>query len=137
LDDFRRLAETFGGDPERWPEPTRAAARRIARSPEGVAVLARERRLDLAFEQAPVIDPRRADDVAFRVLQRIAAEPPSPARLAGALRWLLPAASLACSVLIGVALALELPFAAAPPPAAAIIAMTVDSGSLAGDWGLP
>ncbi|RAI38497.1 hypothetical protein [Rhodoplanes roseus] len=142
IDEFRRLAETWGGDVERWPEPLRAEARALARSPGGTAVLAAERRLDLALGDTPVVTRRRADDVAFRVLQQIADATPRgrervPATLPSRLRWLFPAASLAASVLLGVSLAVELPFSAAPPAAATILAMTVDSGSMASDWGLP
>lgn len=150
--EFRRLAETWGGDVERWPEAARAAARAFARTPDGAAVLAAERRLDLVLAETPGVTRRRADDVAWRVMQRLAEEPagtvmqrvgeppstrPRPAPLRDWLRWLLPAASLACSVLLGVSLARELPFGAGPSPAASIIATTIELGAIPNDWGLP
>lgn len=138
-DEFRLLAETWGGNVERWPEAVRTAARALARTPDGAAVLTAERRLDAVFAQAPVVTQRRAGDVAFAVMQRLAADrsPEAPSQpLSTVLRWLVPAAALACSVLLGVALALQLPFARGPEPAAAIVAMATDSASMASDWGL-
>lgn len=152
ITEFRRLAETYGGDVERWPDEMRDAARAIAGTPEGRALLAAERRLDLVLEQPPVVTRRRADDLAFAVMQRLAAEPATtPAqRLGGApsgraiaaagrgwLRWLVPAASLACSLLVGVSLARELLYTVGPSPAATIIAMAVDAGAMPNDWGRP
>ncbi|MFD2184519.1 hypothetical protein [Rhodoplanes azumiensis] len=150
--EFRRLAETYGGDVARWPEATRDAARAIARTPEGRAVLAAERRLDLMLEEAPEVPRRRADDLAFAVMQRLATAPPATlvqrpggppsgrpigATARGWLRWLVPAASLACSLLVGVSLAREVPYAVGPSPAATIIAMVVDAGAIPNDWGRP
>ncbi|MFL9827585.1 hypothetical protein [Rhodoplanes sp. SY1] len=150
--EFRRLAETYGGDVERWPDEMRDAARAIARTPEGRALLAAERRLDLMLEAPPVVTRRRADDLAFAVMQRLATDPGTTLaqRLGGApsgraigatgrgwLRWLVPAASLACSLVVGVSLARELPYRAGPPPAAVILAMTVGAGTVPNDLELP
>ncbi|RAI28115.1 hypothetical protein CH338_29635, partial [Rhodoplanes elegans] len=52
-------------------------------------------------------------------------------------RWLVPAASLACSLLVGVSLARELPYRAGPPPAAVILAMAVGAGTVPNDLELP
>ena len=45
LDQFRRLAETWGGDIERWPAATRDAARQFAATLEGERVLDEQARL--------------------------------------------------------------------------------------------
>ena len=42
LDEFCTLAETFGGDVERWPEARRRAARELAHSPEAAAMFGRK-----------------------------------------------------------------------------------------------
>jgi hypothetical protein len=115
---FRQLAETWGGDVERWPEATREAARRLAASAEGAAVLDEQGRLDRLLAVAPEIETARADRSSLLVLQRLAAMPqqnhrPSWYRL---LRWpaLVPAASLACSALVGVWLAGAMPYVHSP-----------------------
>lgn len=114
---FRQLAETWGGDVERWPEATREAARRLAASAEGAAVLHEQERLDRLLAAAPEIETARADRSSLLVLQRLAAVPqqhrPSWYRL---LRWpaLVPAASLACSALVGVWLAGAMPYVHSP-----------------------
>ncbi|MBR0773945.1 hypothetical protein JQ625_03790 [Bradyrhizobium diazoefficiens] len=109
LDQFRRLAETWGGDVERWPAPTREAARKIAASAEGALVLEEQGRLDRLLAVVPAIEAERADRSSLLVLQKLASiqeEQPQPwhRRL---LRWpaLVPAASFACSVMAGVWLA--------------------------------
>ncbi len=114
---FRQLAETWGGDVERWPAPTREAARRIAATAEGTTVLHEQSRFDRLLAVAPEIETARADRSSFLVLQRLAAVPqqhrPSWHRL---LRWptLVPAASLACSALVGVWLAGAVPYVHSP-----------------------
>ncbi|MDA9545999.1 hypothetical protein ACM43_16540 [Bradyrhizobium sp. CCBAU 45321] len=115
---FRQLAETWGGDVERWPAPTREAARRIAATAEGAAVLDQQSRLDRLLAVAPEIETARVDRSSFLVLQRLAAIPQQhrPAWHQRLLRWpaLVPAASVACSVMVGVWLAGALPYAHAP-----------------------
>ncbi|WP_025033206.1 hypothetical protein [Bradyrhizobium sp. DOA9] len=114
---FRQLAETWGGDVERWPAPTREAARRIAATAEGAAVLHQQARLDRLLAVAPEIETARADRSSFLVLQRLA-DMPQPHRPAWyrLLRWpaLVPAASLACSALVGVWLAGAMPYVHSP-----------------------
>lgn len=117
-DQFRRLAETWGGDVERWPEATRAAARRLAASAEGAAVLHEQGRLDRLLAVAPEIETARADRSSLLVLQRLAAMSQQQHRSSWyrLLRWpaLLPAASLACSALVGVWLAGAMPYVHSP-----------------------
>lgn len=117
-DQFRRLAETWGGDVERWPAETREAARRLAASAEGAAVLDEQGRLDRLLAVAPEIETERADRSSLLVLQRLAAVPQRhrPAWYRRLLRWptLVPAASLACSALVGVWLAGAMPYVHSP-----------------------
>lgn len=157
FDEFRRHAETFGGDLERWPEDIRADARAIAATPEGAVALAAERVIDLALARAPAVPQARAEAAAFAVMQRLAGADGSArvsgrapsllsrlaARLAaslaapGPLRWLVPAASLACSALIGLSLATSLPLDSPRSSAATVLAMVVDDAATPGGWGLP
>jgi len=117
-DQFRQLAETWGGDVERWPAATREAARRFAASAEGAAVLDEQGRLDRLLAAAPEIETARADRSSLLVLQRLAAVPQQdrPAWYRRLLRWpaLVPAASLACSAIVGAWLAGTMPYLHAP-----------------------
>lgn len=136
VDEFRTLAETFGGDVERWPENRRAVARALGRTPEGAAILAAERRIDLAFTAPPLVSRERPEVARWAVLQRIAEE--SPRRRSGwrvALHWLAPATSLAASALIGVALAAGLPYATERPDAAGLLRVALDTSTIGPDWG--
>ncbi|MGT2436881.1 hypothetical protein ACU4GH_14525 [Bradyrhizobium betae] len=111
LDQFRRLAETWGGDVERWPAATHDAARRFAATSEGERILAEQARLDRLFSAAPDIEAGRAERSSFLVLQRLAnvqQRRPLWHRFLFP-RGLVPAASLACSVLVGVWLAGAIP----------------------------
>lgn len=73
---FRRLAETWGADVERWPAERRAWALTIAQEPEAAAILAEARRLDAVLATAPPISEARAAQVSAGVLQAIS----TPAR---------------------------------------------------------
>ncbi|MGY3032197.1 hypothetical protein ACVIIV_001367 [Bradyrhizobium sp. USDA 4354] len=129
-DQFRQLAETWGGDVERWPAATREAARRFAASAEGAAVLDEQGRLDRLLAVAPEIETARADRSSLLVLQRLAAVPQQH-RLAWyhrLLRWpaLVPAASLACSAMVGVWLAGAMPYVQAPSDALSVMSGVFD-----------
>lgn len=125
MDELRDLAETWGGDIGKWPLAAREAARRLAATAEGKMVLERQARFDRLLSTAPEIDAERVDDASFLVLQRLAVRPqiarPTRWRL---LRWppLIPAASVACSMMVGAWLATAAPYR--PPPDA----LTVMSG---------
>ncbi|MBI5129939.1 MAG: hypothetical protein HZA66_10895 [Rhodopseudomonas palustris] len=112
LDRFRELADSFGGDVERWPEAEREAARAIARSDAGAAILREHRAFDRLLAIPPEIAPGRAGRASLSVLQRIAAQDAFPPWYR---RWLqptslLPVGSFACSALLGLWLAVELPY---------------------------
>ncbi|PSO20544.1 hypothetical protein [Bradyrhizobium sp. MOS003] len=116
FDEFRRLAETWGGDVERWPAATRNAARPFAATLEGGRILAEQARLDRLFAAAPEIEAGRAERSSFLVLQRLANVQQRRPQWHRFLfpRGLVPAASLACSVLVGVWLAGAIPYVHPP-----------------------
>ena len=135
LDQFRQLAETWGGDINRWPAATHEAARALAESEDGARILIEQADLDRLLAITPEIDSERTDEASFAVLQRIASagmDAPQP-WFRRALRWppLVPAASLACSLLAGVWLAEVAPYGrAAPPDALSVISGIFDTYSL-------
>ncbi len=92
-EEFRRLADTWGGDIERWPAPRQVEARQHAATEEGAAVLANGRRLDVLLKKGPEVTPERAGRVALAVIQRIAAEDEGSLRRGAWLlpNWLIPA----------------------------------------------
>ena len=153
LTEFRRLAETWGGDIGRWPEARQAAARRLAATAEGAALLRAAARLDELLAEPRAIAPERAAQAAARVMQRLAAGPQPPrARL---WRWLtaaaaaaarprlrlqpqlgFAAASLALSIAVGASLATAFPWPA-PADQTSPLAMILDSASPASFWSPP
>src|SRR5260370_962809 len=60
LDQFRELAEIWGGDIDRWPAATQDAAREIATNGEGGRILKQQLRLDRLFSIAPDVSDQRA-----------------------------------------------------------------------------
>jgi len=143
LEEFRRLADIWGGNIERWPATLQAEARRHAAIEEGASILADAQRLDALLATAPAVSSDRAAHAAFAVLQRIAAagQGRQGARSFGnwsladwRLRdWLIPTASLACSALIGISLATSVPFRQSNEPTSVLSAI-LDSGSMAASW---
>lgn len=84
LDRFAALADAYGGAVSRWPADRRAAAERLARTPEGAAILARAAALDARLDEWSLPLPSPA------LTARIAAGGTatwSGARLGPWLRW--------------------------------------------------
>ena len=54
LEEFRRFADTWGGDIERWPHSCRNEAKQCAATEDGGAILHDARRLDALLATAPV-----------------------------------------------------------------------------------
>jgi hypothetical protein len=135
LEEFRRLADTWGGDVDRWPPRTQSAARQHAATKEGAEILAQARQLDAWLAAAPVVAPDRAVRAAFAVVQRIAAGGAVPTRPAGWWRrtWLMPVAGLAFSALMGVSLATLAPYGGSARSTSALSAI-LDTGSLPALW---
>lgn len=76
IDEFRRLAATWGGDLARWPLDQRTAALDIAKTDEGREILAAENALDERLGELAAIsaiDDVRSASVEERVLTMVAA----------------------------------------------------------------
>lgn len=132
---FRELAEIWGGDIGRWPEVERPAAREIARTDAGAAILREHQSFDALLASAPEVSAARADRAALAVLGAIAAREARPPWYQ---RWLqpvslLPAGSLACSALLGIWLAGTLPYHPDEQAVAAVAA--VFDASVISLWG--
>lgn len=137
LDQFRQLAAIWGGDIERWPAATQAGARDIAAGDEARRILAEQLRLDRLFSTAPDVSDDRAGRAGFSVLQRLAEadrDPPWFRRVWRAGSFV-PAASLACSAMVGLWLAGALPYHR-QEQALSVVSMVFDSSTVT-FWGLP
>jgi hypothetical protein len=140
LEEFRRLADAWGGDIERWPEPRRVEAGQCAATEEGASILAGARRLDALLAKPSDVAPERAARAAFAVVQRIAAEGVAGSRQGSShegswilSHWWMPAASVAGSALIGISLATMMPYGTSDEPTIVLSAI-LDSGSMAAGW---
>jgi hypothetical protein len=135
LEEFGRLADTWGGDIDRWPECWRTEARRHAASEEGASILADARKLDALLAAPLIVSPERVSRAAFAVVQRITAEASVSPRLAPWWRrpWLMPVAGLAFSTLLGISLATLAPYGGSNGPAP-VLAAILDTGSLPATW---
>lgn len=124
-EEFIRLAETWGGDMSRWPMSAQDRARGFAGTEDAEKILQHAEQFDQLMSIAPHVEQHRADAASLAVLRRIAAgekhiAAPRFARSlldawsravlrAFARPWALPAASLACSLLIGLSLGAIVP----------------------------
>ena len=126
---FRQLADAWGGDVDRWPPQWQADAHAFARTAAGTDILDDQRRLDRLLAAAPPISDERSDRAAFAVLQRIAGTGRAAPWYRRVLRQaaFLPAASLACSAVIGLWLAGALPYH--QQEAASVVSMVLDSSA--------
>ena len=137
VEEFRRLAEAWGGDIERWPEQTPAAARQYAVTTEGEGILREAWALDGLLVAADPVSEERAVKATFGVLQRIAAEGPSQIWIQALVpNWRVASASLACSIVIGALLAAALPYRVASHQreAAQMLSMIIDNSSASALW---
>lgn len=136
IEELRAMAARWGGDIARWPAHVQDAARAVAETAEGARVLEAERRLDAQLARRPDVSAARAQRASLAVLHRLAeaeAKPSWQASLVELARtWLLPTASVACSMALGVALALGGPSLLTPQPDLAPIGLILDSTSLLG-----
>jgi hypothetical protein len=136
LDQFRQLAGIWGGDIDRWPAATQSAARALATDDEASRILKEQLRLDRLFASAPDVSDHRAGRIGFAVLQRIAKvdrDPPWFRRLFRP-ESMFPAASLACSAIMGLWLAGALPYQR-QHEALSVVSMVFDSSTVA-LWGV-
>jgi hypothetical protein len=136
LDQFRQLAEIWGGDIDRWPAATQSAARALATDDEARRILTEQLRLDRLFAIAPDVSDYRAGRIGFAVLQGIAKvdrDPPWFRRLFRPAS-LFPAAGLACSAIVGLWLAGALPYQQ-QREALSVVSMVFDSSTVT-LWGV-
>lgn len=131
IERFKTLVEAYGANPARWPEGERVAASLFAeQSAEARGVLqdaaAFDRLLDTA-ETQPVT--RALED---RILATFPERPVRERAAWFALRWL-PAAAVACSLALGLAVGAALPGLAGVSDAAVDPALIALSGGDA-DW---
>lgn len=87
IEAFRRLAETWGGDLERWPQALRGWAEEMAQDADAAEILAEARRFDARMKAHPAVSEARAASVAGRVMGRVAQD-----RIGGAGAWWSPLA---------------------------------------------
>lgn len=135
-DEFRTLAESWGGDLTRWPPEKQAAAVVFAATPEGAAILAAERRLD---ELIAAATPAVSSDRAFRAIDTVLAQTrtPTPARrswrklLDG---WMMPAAGLAGAAAAGLALGMINPVPLQGTENGPVLSMIFDVNSIPQRW---
>ena len=132
LDQFRELAEIWGGDIDRWPAAMHAAARDMASGDEARRILTEQLRLDRLLSSAPDVSGDRAARAAFAVLQSLAKgdrDPPWYRRLLRPASFV-PAASLACSAMVGLWLAGALPYHQQQEQALSVVSMVFDSSAV-------
>ena len=80
IDEFRKLADTWGGDIARWPAQLRPDAEALAGTPAATAALEAARRLDRSIAgAAPAIDADRINRALLNVATAIAAAGPGAA----------------------------------------------------------
>lgn len=137
LDDFRTLAETWGGDIARWPEPLRAQAEMLARTDAAQVILAEAQQLDRLIAGAtPDISDARVSRAIGRVATTLAVEPArSRPAFAPLLHWLVPAGSFACAAIVGALLAVMNPGTGqGPAEQGTILSLLLDSALLDHNW---
>jgi hypothetical protein len=135
LGEFKALAETWGGDIERWPEHLRSAAKTLAGTPDAAAILADADELDrLIVAAKPQVSTDRVNQAMFNVVTTIADRSHRRA-LNGMLpwrRWFVPAASIICAAILGISLGIITPLKTSIQPT--ILTMVLDAGSFEPDW---
>jgi hypothetical protein len=136
-DQFRELAEIWGGDIDRWPPATQGPARELAADEQCRRILGEQLQLDRLLSIAPDVSDDRAGRAGFAVLQKVAHPDRNRAWLH---RWLrrsslFPAATFACSAILGLWLAAAIPYPQ-HQEALSVVSMVFDSSD-AGLWGVP
>lgn len=134
LIEFRTLVDTWGGDIARWPMEKQAAAYKLADDPDAAALLTEAQRIDAFLARRPSVSSERALRAAHGVALRVAEmSTPKPRWWETIVprEWMVPATSLACSAVLGVSLALSLPYTISSDQPM-VLAMILDSTSLFG-----
>lgn len=126
-EEFLMLVEAWGADISRWPHHRQDAAMKFAATDTGVAILQDARRFDDLLSVKPEIEPDRPVKAAFAVMQRVAVE--RDARWTDWLpNWWVPA-SVACSALIGISLAVAIPPGGSADKPETTIDLILDGGT--------
>jgi hypothetical protein len=138
LDEFRELAEAWGGDIARWPEHLRASAAELAGQPEAMAVLAEAERFDRLIGAAmPKVSADRVNQAVVNVEALVGAGR-HPLDFRGVFLpqwWLMPAASFATAAVLGVSLGMMKPLnTLRGSNDAPVLTMILDAGSFGPDW---
>jgi len=136
LEEFKRLAETWGGDMARWPEASRAAAEALAQTADARQILEDARQLDRLIDAAaPEISEDRVSRAIGAVTIRLAAPERPRFALLPLTRWLVPATSFACAAAVGASFAFIQPLNIGRPQSdGAILTLLLDSALLEHDW---
>lgn len=131
LDEFRALAETWGADTSRWPEPADAT---LGETSEAVAILADAGKLDrLIIAAKPQVSANRIDRATFNVAMMIGSGHRSTvSRLLSPRWWLVPAASIACAAILGTWLGIVKPLETSRHRT--VLSMVLDAGSFDPYW---
>ena len=137
IDEFKTLAEAWGGDIARWPPHLRAAAQALAQTPIGRAALDEAQRLDRLIATAtPEIGAERINRALFNVATAIAAADRPPPRSRVARWWLVPAASFACAAVVGISLGVTHPLSSfqRSADAASVLSIILGDDSIEPNW---
>ena len=137
IDEFKTLAEAWGGDIARWPPHLRAAAQALAQTPIGRTALDEAQRLDRLIAGAtPEIAAERINRALFNVATAIAAADQPPPRSRVARWWLVPAASFACAAVVGISLGIMHPLSSlrGSADAASVMSIILGDDSIETGW---
>jgi hypothetical protein len=136
IDEFKALAEAWGGDIARWPPHLRAAAQALAQTPVGMAALEEAQRLDRLIATAtPEIGGERINRALFNVATAIAATD-RPPRSRVARWWLVPAASFAGAAVVGISLGVMHPLSSLrhSADATSVLSIILGDDSIETSW---
>jgi hypothetical protein len=137
IDEFKTLAEAWGGDIARWPPHLRAAAQALAQTPIGMSALDEAQRLDRLIATAtPEIDAERINRALFNVATAIAAADRPPPRSRVARWWLVPAASFAGAAVVGISLGIMHPLSSLrhSADATSVLSIILGDDSIETSW---
>jgi hypothetical protein len=137
IDEFKTLAEAWGGDIARWPAHLRAAAQALAQTPIGRAALDEAQRLDRLITTAtPEIGAERINRALLNVATAIAAADRPAPRSRVARWWLVPAASFACAAVVGISLGVTHPLSSfqRSADAASVLSIILGDDSIEPNW---
>lgn len=132
IERFRTLVEAYGADPARWPDAERVAAQRFAeQSAEARDALHEAAAFDRLLDTADTQPATRA--LEDRILATFPERTVSERAPWFTLRWI-PAAAVACSLVLGLAVGAALPGLAGVSDAAAVDPALIALSGGDADW---